>query len=90
LAKQSATADTSTSFIIAYLAVSFWTLTVQAALFEPVALFKICHSTQPKALDDNSGWKWTVANNGFSATLVGRVESDSVRWSMTVSGGTLK
>jgi hypothetical protein len=89
LAKHSATADTSSSFIIAYLAVSYWTLTVQAALFEPVALFKICHRTQPKALDDNSGWKWVVADNGFSATLVGRVEGDSVRWSMTVSGGVL-
>jgi hypothetical protein len=42
------------------------------------------------ALDDNSGWKWQVTHGEFSAVLIGRVEADSARWSMTVSGGDLQ
>lgn len=84
-----ATANDSAAYSLAKAAVVYWTLTVDLALVKPVALFKICHSTQPKPLDDKSGWKWTVADGGYSATLVGRIESDSVRWSMTVSGGSL-
>jgi hypothetical protein len=63
---------------------------VQLALVEPVILFKMCHSTRPSPLPDNSGWVWSVSNNnGFSAELTGRVENDQVQWSMSVSGGTL-
>ena len=75
--------------MIAYTAVSYWTLSIQLALLEPAALFAICHSMEPAPLDDNNGYKWEVQNGEFSAVLIGKVQDDSVRWSMTVSGGDL-
>jgi hypothetical protein len=88
-AKVSAT-NTQIAATMAYVAVAEFTLAVELALLEPAALFAICHSTQPVALEDNSGWKWEVGDAKFSAVLVGRVEGDSARWSMTVNGGDLQ
>jgi hypothetical protein len=73
----------------AYAAVAFWTSAVRGALVTPVALFKLTHTATPTPLDDNSGWKWTVGNATYSATLIGRIENDSVKWSMTVNGPNL-
>jgi hypothetical protein len=87
---KSALPETHFASTLAYLAVSYWTTTVQLALLQPAMLFKICHSTQPSPLPDNSGWVWKVSdNNGFSAELTGRVENDQVQWTMSVSGENL-
>lgn len=74
---------------VAYWAVVYWTSTVRAALVVPTALFVLAHSAQPTQLPDKSGWQWVIGNSAYNATLVGRVAEDSVRWSMTVSGGNL-
>jgi hypothetical protein len=89
MAKQSAV-ESNNAFAIAYYAVSYWTLNVRLALLEPATLFVLAHNAEPKPLDDNSGWQWLISNGQFSATLVGRVSGDSVRWSMTVNGGSLQ
>jgi hypothetical protein len=87
---KSALPETHFASTLAYLAVSYWTTTVQLALLQPAMLFKICHSTQPSPLPDNSGWVWKVSdNNGFSAELTGRVENGQVQWTMSVSGENL-
>ena len=87
---KSAQSETYFAFPLAYLAVSYWTTTVQLALLQPALLFTLCHSTRPSPLPDNSGWIWNVRdNNGFSAELIGRLENDQVRWTMTVSGGNI-
>jgi len=87
---KSAAPETHFAATLAYLTVSYWTVTVQLALLQPAMLFKICHSTQPTPLPDNSGWVCRVSDNkGFSAELTGRVENDQVQWTMSVSGGTL-
>ena len=88
LGKQSAAASTIAHGLAAY-AVSYWSLTVQLALLEPVTLFAITHSVDPTPLDDNGGYVWEIGDANFSAQLTGRVENDSVRWSMAVSGGAL-
>jgi hypothetical protein len=87
---KSAQPETHFASTLAYLTVSYWTAAVQLALIEPAILFKICHSTKPSPLHDNSGWVWNASNNsGFSAELTGRVENDQVQWTMSVSGGNL-
>jgi hypothetical protein len=89
LAKE-AIPETKIAFGLAFLTVTYWTVTVKLALLQPYALFAICHSTQPTPLPDNSGWVWNVSDNkGFSAELTGRVANDQVQWTMSVSGGTL-
>ena len=75
---------------LAYQAVRYWTVNVRESLRDPAALFALCHNNAAAvALGDNSGYTWEVGNTVFHAALIGRVESDSARWSMTVSGGGL-
>jgi hypothetical protein len=80
---------TCSAYTVSALGVTFWAVAVNLALFTPRVLFYLCHSTEPEPLDDNSGWKWTVGNAVHSAELIGRIESDSVRWHMTVNGPNL-
>jgi len=93
LQKSTGTAEpTYFAATIAYTAVVFWTTVVQANLYTPVELFKLVHRYgKAEDLPDQSGRQWTVtdANSGFSAALTGKIAQDSVRWSMSVSGGTL-
>jgi hypothetical protein len=88
LAKQHK-AESNFAVLFSSVAVGYWTLTVQLALVQPVVLFALAHSTQPEPLPDNSGWVWTIGNLKYQARLVGKVEQDSVRWSMIVTGGNL-
>jgi hypothetical protein len=86
-----ATVNDTIAYSLAKIAVVYWTLTVEGALAAPVALFKIARLMKPTKLSDNSGWQWVIppTKDGFTATLVGRVAQDSVRWSMSVTGGAL-
>jgi hypothetical protein len=89
LSKMAAADASVNNVLVAWVAVSWWTDTIAASFAPAVSLFNLCHSQTPVALDDNSGWKWSVTYFGFSADLVGRVEGDSARWSMTVNGNGL-
>ncbi len=87
---QKSTADSNAVFVLAYTAVSYWSINIQASLVKPVELFKLCRIVKPTALADNSGWKWVVSNATDSAVLIARVDGDSARYSMTVTTGALK
>ncbi|MBD3419160.1 MAG: hypothetical protein GF398_03480 [Chitinivibrionales bacterium] len=86
---KAAAAKTNIAYLTATTAVSYWTLTIELALLEPVALFALAHTVDPEPLPDNSGSVWTIGDNGFQAQLTGKVAADSVRWSMSVTGGDL-